>query len=104
MTNQERKERIAEIKDELSKLELECTHEITNDNDNARCTICDHEYGWYCPSSPDYSCYYFSSRRKEQNVIDMLDGSEFIIVNPDHNPDLESEDQCLFCGLPQERK
>jgi hypothetical protein len=41
-----------------------------------RCAICGHDFGWWCPKSPDHYCHY----------------------------DKGNEDSCDYCGQPEERK
>jgi hypothetical protein len=46
---------------------------------SAVCQFCKHDLGWFCPDSEDHLCKY----------------------------DIENdpcEDQCIYCGLPNERK
>ena len=47
---------------------------------SATCDICGHDGGWWCPESPDGLCDYSQE-----------DGSY-------------DEDQCRYCGQPEERK
>lgn len=61
-------------------------------------------HGWHCDQSLDHVCHYFSDERQDDfRVVVMSDGSELPLpVRHDHHS--ESEDQCIFCGQPQERK
>jgi hypothetical protein len=40
-----------------------------------QCAICGHDFGWWCPDSPDEYCHY-----------------------EDH------KEECIYCGCPEERK
>lgn len=64
--------------------------------------------GWWCPKSPDNSCYYHSepivkNGSESVNVV-VLENGEHVELPRTHNPDNESEDWCIFCGAPDERK
>jgi hypothetical protein len=68
------------------------------------CTICGHHFGHYCPESPDHTCHYFTDDGK----IELVTGEK---VDPPtnsdgspHDPDYETDDCCVFCGAPDERK
>lgn len=63
------------------------------------CVICDHDLGHYCPDSPDKSCHYWT----EDGMIPLNDGTKAAMPE-DHDPDYETDDSCIFCGWPQERK
>jgi hypothetical protein len=60
---------------EMSSFKRECEHHIVRDRDSARCQICGDDFGWWCPKSPNHQCDY-----------------------------PEGEEQCRFCGEPDERK
>ena len=66
----------------------------------AYCAICDKSFGWYCANSPDHICHYFSKDGK----ITLIDGTN--VQKPVDSPDKghQSEDWCLYCGEPEERK
>lgn len=89
MTENERKTRIYEIKLEINKLnaqlkelkhDCKCYEHIINKNDCAVCDVCGEYFGWWCPESPDHVCDY-----------NQKDGSY-------------DEDNCRYCGDPEERK
>ncbi len=69
------------------------------DSPSALCTHCDKDFGWHCPDSPDNTCHYFTMEGK----VRLISGQQ-IDPPPRHRPDHETEDQCIFCGNPQERK
>ena len=86
-----------------------CTHELaelteSDLNDTwmsvgAHCLICGTFWGWRCKSSPDSVCHYYSSKGK----VRMIDGTEVDVPNG-HNQKRENDDECIFCGHPDERK
>ena len=58
-----------------------CKHEhVMHDRMSAECAICGQDLGWYCENSPTLSCNYWQE-----------DGSY-------------DEDNCIYCGGPEERK
>ena len=65
---------------------------------SAQCK-CGKYHGWYCPKSPDHRCYYFTQAGK----VLMKDGT-LEDPPPEHDTDYESDDWCVFCGSPDERK
>lgn len=52
-----------------------CKHHIVRFGGAARCQICGQDFGWWCPNAPDHFCAY-----------------------------LQGEEQCRYCGEPNERK
>jgi hypothetical protein len=105
----ERKSRITHHQDELEKLLAECEHTLNilkpKDLDDewmsvgAHCTTCGASFGWRCKQSPDGVCHYYS----EDGQIELINGNK-IPVTPDHDSEYETDDCCLFCGMPDERK
>lgn len=65
----------------------------------ASCIICGEYFGHYCPKSSDLHCHYYSV-----NGYIHLSTGEKIPVAEDHDPRYETDDCCLFCGMPDERK
>lgn len=55
--------------------------------------------GWFCPDSPDHACHYFT----EDGLVVLTSGDR-IQPPPEHDVTGETEDICIFCGLPEERK
>jgi len=66
---------------------------------NAICTSCGKYFGWRCKISPDFICHYKSTNGQ----IELING-EKIPTQLDHDPEYESDDCCIFCGDPEERK
>jgi len=105
-------ERLAKIqahRDEITKLTDECPHtfrpltekELTDKwmSVSSGCLGCGQYFGWRCKKSPDGVCHYFS----EDGKIELIDGTT-VPVAESHDPDYETDDGCLFCGMPDERK
>lgn len=67
---------------------------------DAGCELCEEGFGYYCPESPDSVCHYFT----DDGTITLIDGSKVPVPNEDHDPEYETDDSCLFCGDPYERK
>lgn len=89
------------LKQLYNMFETNCPHIISEDrNNNAHCKICRHSFGHYCPDSPDNVCHYYTN---SENMIQLLIGEE---VKPpkDHNKNYESDDYCIYCHSPEERK
>jgi hypothetical protein len=66
---------------------------------SAECTVCGQDFGWRCKESPDSVCHYESSNGK----VALIDGS-MVSIPFDHDPNYETDDSCIFCGHPDERK
>lgn len=105
---------LLEIRD---KLKDSCEHvfgcEDCNDVDckcgealSAHCLICGKSsHIWYCPKSPDHVCHYDSRKDEADRLyVELYNGKRFYKLPEDHDPDNESDDWCIFCGYPDERK
>ena len=109
MTPEERKKKIKEHQEAIYKLLEECQHtfRILNSEQladewmsvSAGCIGCGQDFGWRCKESPDQVCHYFS----EDGKVELIDGTS-VSVPCDHDSDYETDDHCIFCGLPDERK
>lgn len=66
---------------------------------SAYCLICNRRFGWRCPDSPDTACHYYT----EDGKVELIDGT---LIDPpaDHDVEYETDDDCIFCGAPDERK
>jgi hypothetical protein len=94
----------------LSDARKRCPHVVSRDGTQdydpeddggvATCAICGREFGWWCPDSPDNVCHYFTVGT--QGKVKLLAG-EFV-TSPEHDPEYETDDRCLWCGQPNERK
>jgi hypothetical protein len=63
------------------------------------CVICGENFGHLCPESPDQICHYHTSG----GFINLIDGRK-IAAPANHDVDYETEDSCIFCHQPEERK
>jgi hypothetical protein len=70
--------------------------------DSAFCVVCEANFGWRCPTSPDGACHYFSMHGRP-GFVRLIDDSE-VPVPADHDIDYETDDDCMFCHQPEERK
>jgi len=68
---------------------------------------------WDCSESPDGKCYYFPSKGDDGVlVVELENGGTLTIeemkerghIRKDWKETDANEDECLFCGLPEERK
>lgn len=82
-----------------------CKHEkLSKSGESARCE-CGKYLGWWCPSSPDNECHYYSQEKDGKFVLTLRNGQEHVIADYSKNMhDNEEEDWCIFCGQPEERK
>lgn len=109
MTPQERKQEIAKAKKlaldsnrRVMELKAGCDHALVEEScDSLRCAVCQKYFGWYCPESPDKTCHYFTN---ENGLIELMNRE---LVRPGKEwpgKKFESDDFCVFCGHPDERK
>ena len=66
---------------------------------NAYCLICNSRFGHLCLESPDKVCHYYS----KNGQVELVDKT-FAQVPPGHDAKFETDDCCIFCGWPEERK
>jgi hypothetical protein len=60
--------------------------------------------GWWCDESPDNCCHYYSSRDDDnKSFVILSDGSKYILPET-HDAEHETDDWCIFCENPDERK
>lgn len=93
----------------IGDLIAECTHHLKPLTEKeladewmsvgAVCVDCRHDFGWRCKVSPDGVCHYFS----EEGQVELIDGRK-VPIPEDHDPNYETDDGCIFCGHPDERK
>lgn len=102
-------EKMEAIEDEIGELTATCTHEFREltwkeSKDKwmsvgAKCLICNQHFGWRCTKSPDHVCHYYT----EEGTIMLID--ETVVNAPtDHDAESETDDSCIYCGMPEERK
>ena len=105
------RERIRSAKNELSNALGACTHIILPrkperigrylDYGLALCAICNKNFGWYCPKSPDSTCHYFPIYGTD---IVLLENGTTAPIPDGAKGQPRSYDWCMFCGDPEERK
>jgi len=101
---------ISELEEDLKSIASKCPHEFRELTDkekvdrwmsvDAHCLICDNGFGWRCIKSPDHVCHYYSNDGK----VELIDGTKVDVPWSDYDAKYESEDGCIFCGMPDERK
>jgi hypothetical protein len=96
----ERKQRITALEREIGELKASCPHRLSG-KDSLRCDVCGRGFGWRCPESPDGVCHYYT---EEDGKIHLIDGRKVDVPDKDHDPQYETDDSCLFCREPSERK
>ena len=94
--------------DELHRRLAPCTHPLTvQKGDSHYCRTCKSHVGegWWCPDSPDNHCYYFTEKwpGNAGRFVDLKNGDRRFF-HKDHDHENETDDCCLFCGAPEERK
>ena len=97
------------IQAEIYKITSNCKHKIVKRDEKSDCTIaicseCGTTFGWWCPKSPDHACFYFTEVVQEQLFIKLVDGTLLPYKQDNHDRQYETQDCCLFCGEPNERK
>jgi len=119
MDHDERRKRIAELREKLNELVDGCTHNIVCCGKEGKklqgwewgeCDVCGAHFDWWCPDSPDHTCYYgVCDDGNGTSGICLVDG-EFIsldelrkLIGYSIKEDYWSE-CCMFCGEPNERK
>lgn len=95
-----------------------CWHDIEERGDygGARCIHCGNyeefpdgkgrPWGWYCPDSPDHQCSYHAERDENGKYFVWTINGEKVFLPKYTVEDAkhESDDWCIFCGQPEERK
>ena len=73
-------------------------------SESAFCDTCGVHFGWRCKKSPDSVCHYHT----EGGAVDLIEGTpDFFKYRKTGNwtsEDNESDDCCVYCGHPDERK
>jgi hypothetical protein len=75
-----------EAQNKFRKALQECEHQVARRSDSAICEICNAVLGWYCDESPKGYCEYPNDLDDDLLTEEMCD------------------DQCAYCGGPDERK
>jgi len=103
---------LEQAKRAFQELTSKCEHVNVKSGSSVVCSVCgEHAYGWYCPKSPDKHCYYFTEIPEEDEegtqefeefrFVRLRSGELFKLDAPTES---ESDDWCIFCGQPEERK
>jgi hypothetical protein len=76
---------------------------------SAVCSICDEDFGWRCPDSPDGACHYYTGEGKDgdNRRVVILSNKTYYYMDESYSLEDsydETDDCCLFCGFPEERK
>lgn len=107
---------LVEIQQKIGNIESNCKHNLIqfgaepkfNHEGSARCEDCDRYFGWWCPKSPDNMCHYHTYKVEgfllTARAVELVDGTEHILEDYDGEPRFETDDDCLFCHDPDERK
>ena len=114
MSPDERRAAIKDSRAELHKLLEGCEHRFRPLSEEeladlwmstgAWCDVCHYSFGWRCKISPDSVCHYFSVDQGGK-LSPQIDGDPVTFPQGEYGgPDSESDDWCLFCGMPEERK
>ena len=87
---------------------LVCAHKtlIETSYEVGQCKDCKKTFDWYCPDSPDNQCHYYTQDTPEGKGLLFRDGTIMLTKDfpEDWDPDYETDDCCIFCGQPDERK
>lgn len=120
----ERRRKIRTARRDLEELTKTCPHVMETVKEQStysttievKCKVCGtvqaHDHGWTCEKSPDGICHYYTDTDRDGvRCVVLTDGTM------DHNfprteegsnwewhPDYETDDMCLYCGEPEERK
>lgn len=109
MMIQEARVNVAAAEHQLHALLDACKHvSVIKRHDSAYCQVCRYDFGWWCPISPDHACHYESiTNANGVRFVELING-ERIVLPKDLaemvEPEYETEDTCLFCHDPSERK
>lgn len=94
---------------EKAKQEM-CTHPADKvvekkNSDCAHCTECGKTLDWFCPESPDKQCHYYTNQDDKGYYVTLRSGERHYFKNYTKSDSQdETDDSCLFCGAPNERK
>lgn len=105
-----------------TKKEKRHIHKIRRDDPgdcaDAVCVTCDENFGWYCPRSPDHVCHYESYPVDNPDNDDQRDVDRYVISARQKGVryylpwdytvrecyENETDDHCIYCEQPEERK
>jgi len=101
VTPEELAAKIKEYRRLIDKLMDECQHAfapMTKELEKAVCLGCGRYFGNRCPNSPDGVCHY----RSAFGVIPLITG-EAVPIPEGHDPDMESDEFCIYCSDLEKR-
>lgn len=110
------RKQLTEIQQNIAKIESNCKHSIKQVGATpkykhegfASCENCDRDFGWWCPDSPDHTCHYYTVIVEgfliTARAVELVNGTEHILYDYDGDPEYETDDDCVFCHEPDERK
>lgn len=110
------RKQLTEIQQNIAKIERNCKHRIVEVgaepkygwNGDAVCEDCNTSFGWWCSDSPDHRCHYFTHEVEayliKARAVELVDGTEHILHEYDGDTEYETDDDCVFCHMPDERK
>jgi hypothetical protein len=78
-----------------------------DEHGGASCVICDKHLGWVCTKSPDHVCHYYSSFIDGKHGVELIDGTidyPTDLQEDDYSEEDETDDCCIYCHQPDERK
>lgn len=86
-------------------VQRDCQHSVLKQSGESMvCANCNKGFGWHCPDSEDNLCHYYSDFDKDgKRFITFKDGTVKYLPE-DHDSADETEDSCIFCQAPDERK
>jgi len=94
------KAQIRQLEQQLAVAKRGCQHmDIQQVGEGVKCNECGEYFGWYCPQSPDFTCHYYSRDGK----IKLINGNT-VNTPSGHMPHYETDDDCIYCHSPEERK
>jgi len=97
---------ISALQQQLDDQFEKCPHAIAYEIEGSTwCEICGVDFGWHCPVSPDHACHYYSERSVPgMEPIVKLNNGGIAYLSSDYEGDWETDDCCIFCHQPNERK
>lgn len=85
-----------------------CSHEKIDKSIKSSLAKCEcvQTFGWYCSTSPDKTCHYSTEKASNGFYLTLASGKRHKMppYYTEENYKNENEDECIFCGEPDERK
>lgn len=111
------KQHIIDLQKQLREAVEKCPHVFTElaqaewddkwFSESAQCLICNSYFGWRCKISPDQNCHYYTEQDGPNGLryVTLINGQKHYLPLPsNYDNQWETDDSCLFCGMPDERK